>query len=56
MKTQLKGIEFEWKDSELLIGQDKVYFAIPKRYIFSLMRFIIRISQKEFRRKHGKKV
>lgn len=53
METKLKGISF-WFDEdskELIIGRDKVYFAVPKKYLFSLSRFLIRISQKGFYRK-----
>lgn len=51
MKTELKDIWFKWEDDELWIGQSKTYFAVPKKYLFSLQRFITRIAQKEFRRK-----
>ena len=54
MRTELKGITwiFDEEHKELVIEKDKVQFAIPKRYLFSLMRFLIRISQRGFYRKH----
>ena len=54
METKLKDIAWIYDETnkELVIEKDKVQFAIPKRYIFSLMRFLIRISQRGFYRKH----
>ena len=53
MKTELKNItwEFDEENKELLIEKDGVYFAIPKRYLFSLNRFLVRIFQRGFFRK-----
>lgn len=51
MKATLKQITFEWVNNDLLIIRDGFVFAVPKRYLFSLQRFITRIAQKEFRRK-----
>jgi len=55
MKTELKDNWFAWNGEDLLIGQGKIFFAVPKKYLFSLQRFITRIAQKNFGRKikHG---
>jgi hypothetical protein len=57
IKTRLKEIDFFWDESnkELLIGRDKVTFAVPKKYLFSLNRFILRIAQKNFKTKRNTK-
>jgi len=53
MKTELKEITFEFDpvSKELLITRDGVNFAVQKKYLFSLSRFLIRIYQKKFGRK-----
>lgn len=53
METKLKGIYFKYdeENKELLIEIDKFYFAVPKRYLFSLSRFLLRIFQRGFYRK-----
>lgn len=54
METKLKNItwKFDEENKELLIERDNVVFAIPKRYLFSLNRFLVRIFQRGFFRKH----
>ena len=51
MKSELKEIKFEFDElnKELIIERDGFRFAIPKRYLFSLNRFLLRIFQKNFR-------
>jgi len=54
METKLKDIawKFDEEHKELLIVKDGVYFAIPRKYLFSLNRFLVRIFQRGFFRKH----
>ena len=55
METKLKGIAFTWDEDnkDLLITKDKIFFAIPKRYLGSLQIFINRVYRRGFyRRKH----
>jgi len=53
METKLKDIawKFDEEHKELLIVKDGVYFAIPRKYLFSLNRFLVRIFQRGFFRK-----
>ena len=53
METKLKDIawKFDEEHKELLIESQGVWFAIPRKYLFSLNRFLIRIFQRGFFRK-----
>jgi len=53
MESRLKHIAwiYDEENRELIIEKDKVQFAVPKRYLFSLARFLIRISQRGFYRR-----
>lgn len=50
----LKNISFTWdaENKELLLTRGLVVFSIKWTEMFSLARFIIRITQKAFYRKH----
>jgi hypothetical protein len=53
METKLKNIKFIYDEEvrELLIEKDKVYFAVPKRYMGSLQIFLNRVYRKYFNRR-----
>jgi hypothetical protein len=56
MKSELKNITFEYdpETDSVTITNATGTFTVPKQYLFSLSRFLLRVFQKNFK-KHVKK-